>query len=164
MRTIRLKSAQQRKLNRLCWTYATRILRQWIRQVARRPRPHKALFSTTQTLTKQSHVDPNPFLRRQSRRHCLLMQAFTVSHQQCVEILSRYFLSQGQEPHGRVVTFHSRQNFGCRRRTTHALDCSIFPKDPRGHRVSSLVCQTSDSTTLILPVVQIAEKTVMKHR
>jgi hypothetical protein len=88
---------------------------------------------------------------------------FTVSHQQCVEVLSRYFPLQGQEPHGRVITFHSRQNFGCRRRTTYALDCSRFPKDPRGHCVSSLVCQTSDSTTLTLPVVPIAERTVMKH-
>jgi hypothetical protein len=116
------------------------------------------------TLTKQSHVDPKPFPRRQSRRHCLLLQAFTASHQQCVDILSRYFLPQGQKPHGRVVTFHRRQNFGCRRRTTHALDCSRFPKDPRGHRVSSLVRQASDSTTLTLPVVQIAEGTVMRHR
>jgi hypothetical protein len=39
----------------------------------------------------------------------------------------------------------------------HALDCSGFPKDLRGHRVSSLVRQTSDSTTLTLPVAQIAE-------
>jgi hypothetical protein len=123
------------------------------------PTPGRILHDAT--LTKQSHVDPKPFLRRQSRRHCHLLQAFAVSHQQCVEILSRYFLPQGQEPHGRVVTFHSRQNFGCRRRTTHVLDSSRFPKDLTGHRVSSLVCQTSDSTTLTLPVVQIAERTVM---
>jgi hypothetical protein len=164
MRTICLQSAQRRMLNRHCWACATRTLRQWICQVARRARPHQAVLSTTQTLTKQSHVDPKPFLRRQSRRHCLLLQASTVSHQQCVEILSRYFLPQGQEPHGCVVAFHSRQNFGCRRRATHALDCSRFPKDPRGHRVSSLVCQTRLSTTLTLPVVQFAEGTVMKHR
>jgi hypothetical protein len=125
---------------------------------------HQAVFSTTQTLTKQSHVDPKPFIRRQSRRSCLLLQAFTVRHQQCVEILSRYFLSQGREPHGRVVTFHSRQNFGFQSRTTNALDCSRLPNNPRGHRVSSLVRQTSFSTTLNLPVVKIAERTVMKHR
>jgi hypothetical protein len=37
-------------------------------------------------------------------------------------------------------------------------------KIQRGHRVSSLVFQTSDSTTLTLPVVQIAEGTVLKYR
>jgi hypothetical protein len=68
MRTICLLSAQQRKTNRHCWAYATMTLRQWIRQAARRARPHQAVFSTTQTLTMQSHVDPKPFLRRQSRR------------------------------------------------------------------------------------------------
>jgi hypothetical protein len=128
MRTICFESAQQRKLNLQCWDHATRTLRQWILQVARRARPHQAVFYTTQTLTKQGHVDPKPFLRRQSRRHCPLLQAFAVSHQQCVEILSRYFLPQSQEPHGRIVQFHSGQNFGCRRRTTHALDCSKIPK------------------------------------
>jgi hypothetical protein len=82
-----------------------------------------------------------------------LLQSFAVSHQQCVEILSRYFLPQSQEPHSRIAPVHSRQNFGCRSRTKHALDCSRFPKDTRGHRVSSLLRQTSDSTTLTLPVV-----------
>jgi hypothetical protein len=74
------------------------------------------------------------------------------------------FPPQGQNPHDRVVTFHSRQNFGCRSRTIHAIDCFRFSKDPRGHRVSSIVRQTSDSTTLTLPVILIAEGTVMKYR
>jgi hypothetical protein len=112
MRTIRLQSAQQRKLDRYYCTYATRTRRQWIRQVARRFRPHQVVLSATQTLTKQSHVDPKPCQSEavspsQNRRHCLLLQATAVRHQQCVEILSRYFLSEGQEPHGRVVTFRS---------------------------------------------------------
>jgi hypothetical protein len=131
MRTIRLQSAQHSKFSRCCWAYATRTLRQWIRQVARRARLHQAVFSTSQTLTKQRHVDPKQFLRQQIRRHCLFLQAFAVSHQQCVEILSLYFLPQSKEPHGRIVPFHSRQNFGYRRRTTHALECSRFPKDPK---------------------------------
>jgi hypothetical protein len=165
MRTIGLQSAQQWKHNRHCWAYATRTHRQWIRQAARRARPHQAVFSTTQSLSKQSHVYPKPFLRRQSRRYCLFLQASAVIHyQECVEILSRRFLPQGQEPHGRVVTFHSRQNFGCRRRTTHALDCSRFPK--RSKRPPSVQSCSSNKRFdhLVLPVVQIAERTVMKHR
>jgi hypothetical protein len=59
----------------------------WINcQVARRARPHQVVPSTTQTLTKQSHFDPKPFLRRQSCRHRFLLQAVAISHQQRVEI------------------------------------------------------------------------------
>jgi hypothetical protein len=61
-------------------------------------------------------------------------------------------------------SLHSRQDIGCRSRTTRALDSSTFTDYPRGHRVSSLVRLTSDSTTLTRPVVHIAEGTVMKHR